>query len=283
MNDNLDPAAWIGRREVADDVVSPIARDRFAATIGGSSAIFAETMRNPLACWLFFLPCAAQSDLGNDGHPRKGGFLPPLKLPRRMWAGSSLRFHAPLENGRKISRTSTIANVQNKEGRSGRLAFVTIDHEIRARTGLLVSEQQTIVYRDHPRTEPSAVAAVPPTIRPDRHDWTVRIVPDSALLMRYSALTFNAHKIHYDRGYATAVEGYPGLVVHGPLLATLLMNLYLVENPSADVVAFDFKAVAPIFDTAPFGLYGARTNDGAKLWATDAAGSVCLRATVWAR
>jgi len=280
MVDTTDTASWIGSQEAAEDVVSQSALDRFSATFDSNPGV----SPGPLACWLFFLPRAAQAELDTDGHPRKGGFLPPIELPRRMWAGGALRFHAPLEVGASITRVSTISAVEQKTGRSGKLAFVTVDHEIRGTDGPLVSERQSIVYREKPNLSGNgqtlnAVASLTVT-PPEPSDWSGTVMPDTALLMRYSALTFNAHKIHYDRDYATKGEGYPGLVVHGPLLATLLLEQYRANNPDSQVAAFSFRALAPIFDTGPVTLAGSRTATGARLWATGADGNVGISATV---
>lgn len=278
-------AEWVGRQETATDWVTPSVLSRFAATFdrqGGTAGV------NPLVHWLFFLPDAPQAALAADGHPRKGEFIPPVALPRRMWAGSSLRFSAPLVADERISRVSTIRKVEQKTGRSGELVFVAVDHRISGTAGLAVAETQDIVYRDSPapaagsasgqqRSGPTARSTLPEKV----YDWTRTVEPDTALLLRYSALTFNAHKIHYDRGYTTRVEGYPGLVVHGPLVATLLLDLFLRQNPGSPVVGFDFRAVAPLYDTAPFTTKGAAAPDGASLWAEDADGIVCMTARVF--
>lgn len=283
MGERPETAAWVGKQEWAEDVVSQSSLGRFSATFDGGL----DVRPGPLACWLFFLPHAAQSDLAADGHPHRGGFLPPIDLPRRMWASGSLRFHASLEVGARITRRSTISAVEEKTGRSGRLAFVTVDHEIRGADGPLVSERQTIVYRDLPAANGGEANRGAPAARTDSvdeaPDWSATVVPDSSLLMRYSALTFNSHKIHYDRRYATEVEGYPGLVVHGPLIATLLLNRYLAFTPGAHVTGFDFRAIAPIYDIAPLTLEGALTAGGANLWALDAAGTVGMKASVQVR
>ena len=174
--------------------------------------------------WLFFLPLAQQSEIGPDGHPRRGGLLPPVPLPRRMGAGSDFAFHQPLLVGDRLTRTSTIVDVSEKSGRAGHLIFVKVRHEIR-RNGaadVALTEHHNIVYRDAPGPNdvpPAPVAA------PGEFSWERRIKADEVLLFRYSALTFNGHRIHYDRKYVTEVEGYPGLIVHGPLIATLLMDL----------------------------------------------------------
>jgi 3-methylfumaryl-CoA hydratase len=173
--------------------------------------------------WFFFLPRVCQSQLDVDGHPQRGGFMPPIELARRMFAGARMRFFRPLIIGESATRTSIIRDVTEKEGRSGKLAFVTIGHTIRQNSEICLEEEQDIVYREQgaPIEAPKR-AELPPV---PEECWTRLVVPQPTLLFRFSALTFNAHRIHYDRNYATVVEGYPGLVVHGPLTAVLLMEL----------------------------------------------------------
>ncbi len=232
----------------------------------------------PLWHWLSFLPLYRQGELGEDGHAQRGGFLPPVPLPRRMWAGGQLELRAPLVVGDAVERTSTVANVVEKEGRSGRLVFVTVEHEVR-RAGApepAIVERQDIVYREAARPGDPAPA---PTPAPTDAAFTRRIAPDAVLLFRYSALTFNGHRIHYDRRYATEVEGYPGLVVHGPLIATLLVDLVARELPEAAVTGFRFRAVRPAFDTAPLLVSGVREGADVRLWAHDEDGWLCMDAT----
>lgn len=232
----------------------------------------------PLWHWLYFLPASRQSELGPDGHTARGGFLPPVELPRRMWAGSRLEFVKPLRVGDEITRVSTIKDIQEKSGRSGPLVFITVRHEISTDAGLAVVDEHDIVYRgdakpgDH---QPTPLAA--PT---DQH-WERIIHPDEVFLFRYSALIFNGHRIHYDRPYVTEVEGYPGLIVHGPLIATLLMDLVRRSLPNANVAKFAFRAVSPLFDIAPFSVCGKTESDGrtVKLWAKNATGGLAMEAT----
>jgi len=232
----------------------------------------------PLWHWLYFLPVYRQSELGPDGHPVRGGFLPPVPLPRRMWAGSRLEFHRPIRMGEAITRESSIASVNHKDGRTGPLVFVVVKHQISGSDGPSVTEQHDIVYRGN--TQPGESAPEPPAA-PGSAAWERTIVPDDVLLFRYSALTFNGHRIHYDRRYATEVEGYPGLVVHGPLLATLLTDLVRRNLPQAQITSFTFRAVSPIFDTAPFSVCGAPAGDGSSvhLWARNARGGLAMDAT----
>ena len=230
--------------------------------------------------WLFFLPLAQQSEIGPDGHPRRGGFLPPVPLPRRMWAGSDFAFHQPLLVGDRLTRTSTIVDVSEKSGRTGHLIFVKVRHEIR-RNGaadVALTEHHNIVYRDAPG--PNDVPPAP-MAAPGKFSWERRIKADEVLLFRYSALTFNGHRIHYDRKYVTEVEGYPGLIVHGPLIATLLMDVLRRQLPEARVAKFEFKAVRPTFDINPFSVHGQPAADGksVRLWGRDHEGWLTMDAT----
>ncbi|MFN3566250.1 MAG: MaoC family dehydratase N-terminal domain-containing protein [Burkholderiaceae bacterium] len=283
MNEQAaDHRPWIGRSEKDEDVALRAPALRLAATLDRADLI--EKLQAgggslpPCWHWLYFLPREPQSALGADGHPARGGFLPPVALPRRMWAGSRLEFLAPIAFDAAMVRTRTIARVENKRGRSGALTLVTVRHEIRADGRLAIVDEHDIVYREAPRPGPQPPAA--PKCEPARAAQFRRtIVPDPVLLFRYSALTFNGHRIHYDRRYATEVEGYPGLVVHGPLQATLLLDLLNRELPEARPVRFAFRALAPIFDTAPFDVCGARDGGRVRLWTLTPDGCVAMDAT----
>jgi 3-methylfumaryl-CoA hydratase len=224
------------------------------------------------------LPHHRQSELSDDGHAKRGGFLPPVPLPRRMWAGSRLEWLQPLRVGDAVRRTSSIKSVTHKSGRSGELVFVKVGHEVHNQLGLSIIEEHDIVYRDAPQTGAAAPASVP---APSDPSWVREIAPDDVLLFRYSALTFNGHRIHYDRRYVTQVEGYPGLVVHGPLIATLLLDLLRRQMPEAQVRRFEFRAIAPTFDTAPFQVCGKLLEDGktVELWAQSLSGVLAMQAT----
>jgi len=269
---------WIGRTVVADDVVTPVPLQALTATLDRDDPpVEAGAAIPPCWHWLYFLPLARQSDLGADGHPARGGFLPPVPLARRMWAGSQLDFHAPLRVGQQISRTSRVADVRMKAGRTGPLVFVNVDHEVRADGELAISERHDIVYRDMPVPGEPAPAGTP---APQDEQWSRRIAPDDVLLFRYSALTFNGHRIHYDRRYVTEVEGYPGLIVHGPLIATLLLDLLRRQLPQARVKAFSFRAMQPLFDIAPFRVCGAQQDaKTVRLWARTPGGHLAMDAS----
>jgi 3-methylfumaryl-CoA hydratase len=275
---------WIGRSETAEDRAAAGPFAALAATLDISGAASGEhpapgTPLPPLWHWLYLLPLPLQSRLGPDGHALRGGFLPPVALPRRMWAGSDLVFHAPLRVGDALARTSTIVDVQEKSGRSGNLVFVKVCHELRREgsAAVALTEHQHIVYRAAPGPKDVAPA---PRAGPSGCAWERSIVPDPVLLFRYSALTFNGHRIHYDQPYATGVEGYPGLVVHGPLIATLLLDLLRRNAPGAAVAAFEFRALRPVFDTHAFSVHGQPAPDGrtVHLWATDHEGWLAMDA-----
>jgi 3-methylfumaryl-CoA hydratase len=272
---------WIGRTETVTDVVTGTPYAALSATLDRpAERPSAGTALPPLWHWLYFLPLHRQSELGPDGHARRGGFLPPVPLPRRMWAGSQFTFHAPLCIGDAIARTSTIADVTEKSGRTGPLVFVKVRHEIRRRDegAVALTEFHDIVYREAPKP---ADVPPPPKPAPTASRWERTWVPDDVLLFRYSALTFNGHRIHYDRRYVTEVEGYPGLVVHGPLIATLLLDLLRRELPDARVARYEFRAIRPVFDLHPFAVCGEPQPDGGtvRLWARDHEGFLAMDAT----
>ena len=232
----------------------------------------------PLWHWLYFLPLAKQSDIGPDGHAKRGGFLPPVPLPRRMFAGGRLEFRHPLQVGDTITRTSRILDVSGKQGRSGMLVFVTVRHEFANARGVALTEEHDIVYRENPR--PDAPVPVPkPQPAPSGEAFSREIVPDPVLLFRYSALTFNGHRIHYDRPYVTGVEGYPGLIVHGPLIATLLVDLLRRNLPQAKVRRFSFRAIRPLFDIHRFTVCGQTQGKRVALWARDHEGWLTMEAS----
>jgi 3-methylfumaryl-CoA hydratase len=270
---------WVGRTETISDQITLVPIAALSATLDRNDPPpNAGDLLPPLWSWLYFLPLHRHSEIGSDGHAKRGGFLPPVPLPRRMFAGGRLQFHHPLRVGNHISRTSTIADVSYKEGRTGPLVFVAVRHEIQNSEGLAVIEEHDIVYRGHS----SAGSGIQkPQTPPGPAAWTREIHPDAVMLFRYSALTFNGHRIHYDRQYATEVEGYPGLVVHGPLIATLLLDLLRRNLPHATVARFAFRAVKPLFDTAPFSVCGRVEHDdkSIRLWASDAAGDLAMDAT----
>jgi 3-methylfumaryl-CoA hydratase len=274
-------ASWIGRTESLSDVITATPYAAMSATLDrGTERPAPGTPLPPLWHWLYFLPLFPQSEVGPDGHAKRGGFLPPVSLPRRMWAASQIAFNDPLRIGDNVTRTSTIAGINEKSGRSGRLVFVRVGHEIRRNgsSDVALSEFHDIVYRE--AAKPGDVTPTP-TAAPGASRWARKIVPDDVLLFRYSALTFNSHRIHYDRRYVTQEEGYPGLIVHGPLIATLLLDLLRWQMPEAVVTGYEFRAVRPLFDINHFFVCGEPGDDGRKirLWARDHDGWLAMDAT----
>lgn len=271
---------WIGRLEILVDDVTHFPVRALKATLEApyvDAEFPPSTPLPPLWHWLYFLPLHAQSALGSDGHARRGGFLPPVPLPRRMWAGGRFGFMSPLCVGDSMQRTSTILLVKVKEGRSGRLVFVTVRHSISVSGKERLWEEHDIVYRDLPQPDSPPIEPVIAELG----TWRREIVPDDVLLFRYSALTFNSHRIHYDRRYVSEVEGYPGLVVHGPLIATLLIDLLLRQMPGVKLAGFQFRAVRPTCDLYAFHINGQPNADGRSvhLWASDHEGWLTMDAT----
>jgi 3-methylfumaryl-CoA hydratase len=261
-----DYTPWLGRRRTAQDVVG-------AAPIEGLAALLdiaPPTELPPAWHWLYFLATPPQAALGGDGVEARGDFLPPIDLPRRMWAGGRFEFHRQVRAGERIERVSTIQAIERKSGKRGPLVFVTVRHEISGGRGLAVTEEQTIVFRAAAAAGETAL----PQPAPATAQWRRAVTPDPVLLFRFSALTFNAHRIHYDRPYATGVEGYPGLVVHGPLQALLLLESLRGEADLPPVRRFDYRALGAIFDTGAFTVNGARDGDEVRLWTADADGNL---------
>lgn len=232
--------SWIGRQDREIDTITPELLKRFRATLSGYTELGTQL---PLGIhWCLAQPAVAREGLGADGHPAKGGFMPPVPLTQRMWASGRVRFHKSPRVGAQIERTSTVADVVLKHSAASTpLVFVTVEHEYAQDNETLIQDRQTIVYR-----QPSAIKQAEPQ-KPRKSTRSLNVIPDSTLLFRYSAMTFNGHRIHYDHNYATAQEGYPGLVVQGPLMATLLMNLAQASRPKTPLTEFEFRGVAPAF------------------------------------
>lgn len=264
---------WIGRSETKSELVTDALVDRFKATFDQAG----EAKDGDAAPVMIHLcvapPAAPTSGLGPDGHPARGGFLPPVPLPRRMWAGGAFTFHGDINVGARVTRTSTIRDVILKEGRTGTLCFVTVDHRIESAGQLVIEERQDIVYRGIDaaaggKSTPAAAAA-------GAHRVTV--VPSAALLFRYSALTFNGHRIHYDAPYVTREEGYPGLIVHGPMQATMLVQ-FAEKLRGSRPLRFDFRSLSPLFDIADFTLNAEEAEGGLRLWTSYVDGPVAMEA-----
>ena len=270
---------WIGRSETREDISTAGPLSRMAALLDRDPMSWPDGTPVPeLWHWAYCLPCERQSGLGVDGHPARGGFLPPVPLPRRMWAGSKLDFLRPLVAGAAISRRSVISDVTCKEGRTGSLVFVTVEHQVCDAQGPVITERQDIVYRAAPT--PGAASGAATATAAQQAQWTRTIEPTQALLFRYSALTFNSHRIHYDRPYARDEEGYAGLVVHGPLIATLLVDLVHRELPGTRLRTFEFRGVSPLLDLARFRVCGRADAGGAiSLWAEDDQGRIATKAS----
>ena len=270
---------WIGRREVREDVAHPGPVAGLAALLDHAIPPWDADVLPPLAHWLYFPENARQSELGEDGHPLRGGFLPPVTLPRRMWAGSTIAYQRPIALGTAMRRFSHIEEISEKAGRSGRLIFVRLRHEIETADGLALREWQDIVYREaHGASTPQAESANPPHSEVRR-----QMMADPRLLFRYSALTFNAHRIHYDRDYCRKVEAYPGLVVHGPLLATLLLDHAMRIDRNIRPREFFFRAQLPVYDTASFTLCLAHEGDQVALWVESSEGATTMTARLKTR
>jgi 3-methylfumaryl-CoA hydratase len=271
--------AWVGRTESSVDTVTAPPMAALSATLDRDDPFPRPGDPLPILWhWLYFLPVHRQSELGLDGHARPGGFLPPVPLPRRMYAGNRVDIVQPLGVGDAIFRLSRIVDVSRKDGRTGPLVFVRVRHEISRDDRLAVTEEQDIVYRNNP-----GPGDPPPRLQraPGDQTWMREIHPDEVLLFRYSALTFNGYRIHYDRPFATRIQGYPGLVVHGPLIATLLADLLRRSMPAATISSFSFRAIGPLFDTGPFFVCGRLGTDGraVTLWARDSDGALAVEAT----
>lgn len=262
---------WIGRERRRVEVLAPSDLARLAAVLDRPEAPMAVP---PAWHWACALETPRQSELDSDGHPKRGEFLPPIQAPRRMFAAAEMRFEAPLLAGVETEWVERIASIVEKPGRSGPLTFVEVERRISQGGVPCVAESQTIVYRPARTTgepAPSPVAA------PDDAEWRTSVCPDAVLLMRFSAATFNAHRIHYDRAYAVEVEGYPGLVVHGPLIALSLLEAL---PPGRTVTRFAFRALSPLFEGAAFEACGKLTDNGAELWACSAEGWLAMTAEV---
>ena len=273
--------AWIGREEERTQRILAPAMHAMAATLGLDGAPAAGDALPPGWQWLFFNPVAPRGELGVDGHPKRGGFLPPIELPRRMWAGSRLRYLADLPVEAEATRRSRILKVENKVGKRGSLWFVTVEHTNTCDGRICIVEEQDIVYRE---ATPPAAATASSAPMPPRHEaeaqWGQPFTPDTTLLFRYSALTFNGHRIHYDQAYARDEEGYAGLVVHGPLTATLLQQLAVAHGGGRRLAQFEFRGVSPLFAGRPFRLEGQAQADGSlALWARGPDGELSMSAT----
>lgn len=265
--------SWTGKTETASDLVTPRLVQSFAATFAPHLAPTGAG-EAPLALhWCLAPPISAMDAIGPDGHAAKGEFLPPVPLPRRMWAGGTIETIAPLREGDLVTRRSTIGDIAYKDGRSGPLCFVAVDHEISTTRGVALRERHNIVYREA-ATPGATPAPAPAPAEPEAADLTWQVDAGPVLLFRYSALTFNSHRIHYDLPYVTEVEGYAGLVVHGPIQATLMLNIIATLSGGAPI-KLDYRGVSPLIVGAPFAVKAKRLPDGAiRTWTEGADGRV---------
>ncbi|HEY1026065.1 MAG TPA: MaoC family dehydratase N-terminal domain-containing protein [Pseudomonas sp.] len=259
-------SAWIGRSEEAHDQLSRNLVKRIAATFGETTPAHGEALP-PLWHWAFFQEPLSENLLGEDGHPARGGFLPPADNRNRMWAGGRVEFFQPLRVGGEASRVSTIRHIEEKHGRTGALLFVTVQHDYLQDGQLAIREEQDIVYRE---PSPPKASSGEPLLA---GDWREPVTPSSTLLFRYSAVTFNGHRIHYDWPYVTETEDYGGLVVHGPLIATLNLRAFCRANPQVRLRRFAYRGLRPLISPQPFEVGGRLLGEGqAELWAGNQAG-----------
>ena len=270
-------AAWVGRSETITDQIDIGRAVAMAATLDLPVSPAVGDALPPLWHWIYFWSAIPASQLDADGHAQRGTFLPPVSLPRRMWAGGRLKFLAPLPVGAQAERVSRIKAVELKQGKSGPLVFVTVAHDISVQDRPVIQEEHDIVYRDAVQAAASVVSS---KLAPTDAHWSREILPDPVQLFRYSALTFNGYRIHYDRTYVTEVEGYPGLIVHGPLIASWLTALVSRELPDRTIAEFSFRAIAPLFDTEPLSVHGRLEPEGKRvvLWAANSRGELAMQA-----
>jgi len=270
--------SWIGKREAHEDVASAFPVTALAATLDRRDPPAKNGDAVPHSGhWLYFLETAANTELGHDGHPKRGGFLPPVPLPRRMWAGGRIEFREPVRVGDAIRRESEVLSVEAKSGSSGNLVFVTVRHTVSSAGTVAIVEEHDIVYRDAAKPGDAPPVGKP---APQQATWRREVEANETVLFRYSALTFNGHRIHYDIDYCRKAEGYPGLIVHGPLQTTLLLDLCR-RKEQRPVRRLDYRATHPIFHQEKFSVNGQPSADGqsAELWTANAAGSYAMRGT----
>lgn len=256
-----DYSSWIGRTESCSDNLDIGHVRQIALALGRPAPAEGEPLPH-LWLWAHFVRGQVYEELGRDGHPAEGSLLPPLGERNRMWAGGRVRFHTPLLAGVPAIRNSSIVAIEEKQGRTGSLLFFTVQHDYVQQGRICVSEEQDIVYRAP--TPPKLEGSVPPPAP----QWTRTVEPSTVMLFRYSAVTFNGHRIHYDLDYVTRHEGYPGLVVHGPLIATVMLQACVDANPGREVDSFHYRGLRPLIAPATFEVAGALQDDGtARLWA----------------
>lgn len=266
---------WVGKQETQEDDIALFPARALAAALNNESLPGKGDALPLFWEWMYFLPTPRAEATGIDGHPDKGGFLPPVPLPRRMWAAGEVTAHQALTIGSPATRISTIESVELKQGSTGTLVFVNVRHDIHQFDKLCISQVQNIVYREAPQQK--GIAPLPPgKPAPGSCDFSRVIKPDPVLLFRYSALTYNGHRIHYDRDYAMKEEQYPALVVHGPLLVTLLLELQRQHLSDRNIRQFRFRAMRPTFDTVPFQVAAQLEENELSLWSADEDNFLCM-------
>lgn len=273
--------SWIGNTQEKSDTISPRLAESFNAIFNVSSGVEAGDTAPLGIHWCLAPDIAPMSELGPDGHPARGGFLPPVPLPRRMWAGGQIEFSGEFQVGDSVTRRSRIDDVTQKTGRSGALVFVTVRHDYMTPRGLVLSERQDIVYRDQATkaaAEPDDKIRDRPVTEPAIADHSRSIDASATLLFRYSALTFNGHRIHYDLPYATQVEHYPGLVFHGPLQATCLMRL-AAETSARSLQTFSYRSVAPLYAGGTASIHAAGNVSDIDLWVANEQHQITMKAS----
>lgn len=268
--------AWIGKQESVEDTITLFPARALGAALDNNRLLEKGDNLPPFWEWMYFLATPRASQTGADGHPAKGGFLPPVPLPRRMWAAGKQKHLRPLVIGDEAKRVSTIKSVDLKQGSTGTLVFVTVGHEILQHGERCIEQEQNLVYRE----QPAADSPTPPAKQPpEAFKYQQLITPDPVLLYRFSALTYNGHRIHYDRRYAMEEELYPALVVHGPLLVTLLLELARQELADKTIADFSFRAVRPTFDSHAFKVQADLSDQKLSIWSVDHEGALCMQLT----
>lgn len=268
--------SWIGKKEVIEERAAVGRVQGLAALLDNAESPKECGPVGPMGHWCYFKPRVRQSEIGPDGHPKRGGFMPPVPLPRRMFGGFRTTYHQPLVLGEMMRKEAVIENVDIKDGRTGKLVICTVKNRFSGENGLSIEEEQDYIYRNNPpaASDNTGGNSGETGHAPDDFVWSQEITPDPVMLFRYSACTFNGHRIHYDHKYVTEVEGYPGLIVQGPLIATFLMELAIANNPDAQPKTYSFQARSPLFCNEPFKVVGKPTADGCDVWSITPRGTL---------
>ncbi len=276
---------WLGNEEVVEAVISSQTANLMNAALNREPTFKAGDELPPAWHWLYFHDAVRADGLGVEGHAKLGGFMPPVSFggdvpPRRMWAGGTLHFEQPIYLGDHAVKRSRVKSITPKQGRSGQLCFVIVEHEITVAGRRCLLEEQTIVYREPAKAGSKPIKA---KAAPSDASFSATYTPDPILLFRYSALTFNGHRIHYDVDFCREYEGYPNLVVHGPLIATLLLDLFYHQYPNQQLTRFDYQARSPLFNPHPFTINGKADGKRGEAWASNHEGGLAMKAKVMFR